>query len=291
MTTEPTNPAEPANPAETGAPAAAPDVADAVYGGPTPPVAPSRRGLPRWAWFLIGGGALVMIAFVVVVAIVVNSVIGAVTANEGADQPVAAPTGEPTETAPPTDGAEPSATPGAGVADGALLAVDDQADFGGAFPIWGYPMQDGWEIVIFDQEGVNQSTNEELDCMFTSSQNKQPAQDLEATDDLSDTLATMEALEQGVLENGTGAELIGDLDSTDFALSTPDGQGRIEFVTSRIDFVDPNLQLNYTNQIAGRAMPQAESFMYVVVTCPTALVDAGDSPFEELRAGLQVLVE
>lgn len=262
-----------------------------------PPVPPKRRGLPGWAWAVIGGGALLLIGIIVVVVIVASTLLGAVSqAGRAGGQPA-----DPTATA--TDDA--SATPeqtdapaspepteaGAGIDDGALIAVDDQADFGGTFPIWGYPMPDGWEITVFDEAGVNQSTNEELDCQFTSSQNKQSAQDLEATDDLSDTLTTIEALEQGVLENGTGAELNGDLGSTDFALSTPDGQGRLEFVTSRIDFMDPNLQMAYTNEIAGRAMPLSESFMYIVVTCPTALVDAGGSPFEDLRAGLQVLVE
>ena len=38
-------------------------------------------------------------------------------------------------------------------------------------------------------------------------------------------------------------------------------------------------------------MPLSESFMYIEVSCPTALVDAGESPFEELRDGLEVLIE
>ena len=42
---------------------------------------------------------------------------------------------------------------------------------------------------------------------------------------------------------------------------------------------------------AGRAMPLSESFMYIEVSCPTALVDAGQSPFEELRGGLEVTTE
>ena len=38
-------------------------------------------------------------------------------------------------------------------------------------------------------------------------------------------------------------------------------------------------------------MPLSESFMYIEVSCPTALVDAGQSPFEELRGGLEVTTE
>jgi len=38
-------------------------------------------------------------------------------------------------------------------------------------------------------------------------------------------------------------------------------------------------------------MPQVEAFMYLVVSCPTALVEAGDSPFDELVAGSAVIFE
>ena len=165
-----------------------------------------------------------------------------------------------------------------------------QVDLGATFPVWGYPFQDGWEVVIFDQQGINQSENAELGCLFTSSQNAQPAGDVNAKDDLTDTIATVDVLEQQLLASGHDAKLVGELGSTDFGINLPDAVERLEFLTTRVDYMNPEAGVGYTNEIAARAMPLAESFMYIVVSCPTTLVEAGNSPFEELRAGLAVVV-
>ena len=252
-----------------------------------------RRGLPGWAWALIAGGAVVFIAVIVVVGLTASAILGAVTrAGDAADQPASpsAPAGTDTpSTSVPT---EPAATTnGADDVARGLISLNEHADLGESFPIWRYPILDGWEITVFDQEGINTTENIDLGCTFTSSQNKQPAQDLDATEDLTDSLATFEVLEDRTLDAHPGAELIGELDTTSFAVAYPGGEADLEFISSRIDYLDEALNVRYTSEIAGRAMPLAESFMYIQVTCPTALVDAGQSPFEELRGGLEVLIE
>jgi len=240
-----------------------------------------RGALRPWMLLPVAGFAALVIAGSVVSGFAVgNGVVDQVNAGRAGSPAVAAPTASATELAAPTE-----------LAAGALITLDEQADIGSTFPIWGYPMQSGWEITIFDQDGINQSENTELGCLFTSSQNKQAAYDLDATNDLSDTLATVDTLEQDLLAAGNDAALIGELGSTDFGINLPGADERLEFLTSRVDYTNPELGVSYTNEIAARAMPLAESFMYVVVSCPTALVEAGGSPFEELRAGLAVIVE
>lgn len=252
-----------------------------------------RRGLPGWAWALIAGGAVLFIAVIVILGLAASAILGAVTrVDDAADQPASpsatADTVTPSTPMPTESAAAPT---GADEATGTLISLNEHADLGETFPIWRYPILDGWEIVVFDQEGINTTQNTELGCTFTSSQNKQPAQDVSATEDLTDSLATFEVLEQRWLDSASDAELIGELDTTSFAVAYPGGQGSLEFISSRIDYLDDATKVRYTSEIAGRAMPLAESFMYIEVSCPTALVDAGQSPFEELRDGLEVLIE
>ena len=255
----------------------------------TPMTVPAARrgGLRPWMWLPVAGFAVLSIAGAVGAGLLLGgSVVDQVNAGRAGvpSLPPEADIAEPTEA--PTSSAESTE-----IVAGALITLDEHVDIGSTFPIWGYPIQTGWEIVTFDQAGINQSENAALDCLFTSSQNKQPAYDLDATDDLSDTLATMDILEQAQLDSGPQAALVGELGSTDFGVNLPGAEERIEFLTTRIDYMEPERGVSYTNEIAVRAMPLAESAMYIVVTCPTALVDAGDSPFEELRAGLAVVVE
>jgi hypothetical protein len=283
------------NDAPAPAPAGGPAVPAAQ---PQPSVRPPRRGLPGWAWALIVGGSVLFLVAVVLLVLAATAILGAVSRAEDAatapQPPVAtatASTPDPADTLTPAEAPTAEAPTGADATPGTLITLDEQADLGSAFPIWRYPIQDGWAITTFDQEGINISENAELGCVFTSSQNKQPAQDVTATDDMTDSLATFEVLETRKLNDHPGAELIGELDTAEFAVAYPGGQGSLEFITSRVDYLDQASKVPSTSQIAGRAMPLAESYMYIEVTCPTALVDAGLSPFDDLRDGLEVLFE
>jgi len=247
-----------------------------------------RGGLRPWMWVPVAGlAALVIAGAVASGSLVGGSVADQVNATRAGLDP-SLPTPPATEPAAPA----PAPTSGADLAGQAgILSLDEQVDLGGTFPVWGYPIQDGWGITVFDEQGINQSENGELGCQLTSSQNVQSAYDVSATDDLTDTLATVDALEQQLLSGGNNATLVGELGFTDFGINLSDAAERIEFLTTRIDYVDPEQGVSYTSEIAARAMPLSESFMYIVVRCPTSLVDAGGSPFEQLRAGLAVIID
>jgi len=254
--------------------------------------APRRRGLPKWAWALIAAGAVVLIGMIVLGAVLVNSVVSAVQNPAGLPTPAAtAPASTDAASPAPSATPAPSTSPAPGGTDGALIGLDEYAELGATPPIWGYPIIDGWEITIFDQAGVNQSLNAELGCQFTSSQNRQPAYDTAATSDRSDTEASTRAIEQQMLGSIDTAEVTGQPGSTDIGVNLADGADRLEFLTTRVDYVNPQVNESYTNEVAVRAMPQVEAFMYLVVSCPTALVEAGDSPFDELVAGSAVIFE
>lgn len=257
----------------------------------TPMTVPAARrgGLRPWMWLPVAGFAVLSIAGAVGAGLLLGgSVVDQV--NAGLAGVPSVPTEAATDIAEPTE-APTSSAESTEIVAGALITLDEHVDIGSTFPIWGYPIQTGWEITTFDQGGINQSKNAALDCMFTSSQNKQPANDLDATDDLSDTLATVDVLEKQILDTGTDAVLVGELGITDFGVNLPGAEERIEFLTTRVDYKNPESGVSYTDEIAVRAMPLAESSMYIVVSCPTALVESGASPFEELRAGLAVVVE
>lgn len=278
----------------TGNPVYAPNPAGPAGAGSPPPKPPRRGGLPGWAWALIGGGALLLIAIIVVIVIVVNSVLGAVSASGRADEPSAAPAPVATETAPADETAAPSATPttkpteAAGTASGSV-SLDEQADLGS--PFWSFPILDGWEIGVFDQEGVNQATNAELGCLFTTSQNRQPPVDTTATDDRTDTEATLEFLTQQMVDSVAEAEVVGGFGSTEVAIGIGDSAGTLEFATSRVEYINPKDGGPYVNELAARVMPLSEAFLYVVVSCPASVVDAGNSPFEAMLDEVAVVFE
>ena len=312
MTTEPTeptaptppnDPADPGTPTTPSAPVAAPVPAAAfapaaatppgppsgpAAAGPTPP--PRRGGLPGWAWALIAGAAVLLVGIVVVAVIVVNSVLGGITSPAVTEEPLAAPTAA--ATAEPAPSATPTGQPSAdGELQSGVTSLDDHVDQGTSVPVWRFPLEDGWEITVFDQQGVNQAQNDELGCLFTSSQNKQPAYDVGATDDRSDTEASIASLTQQMVDSVDEAAVVSPLGSADIALTQAGSEDRIEFATSRVDYVNPQNGQDYTNEIGARAMPQAEALMYYVVSCPSAVVEAGNSPFADLGEALAVVFE
>jgi hypothetical protein len=304
LTNAPIEPTEPVS-ANTGtAPAAAnapytgnsgyapnPAGAGPAGAGSPPPKPPRRGGLPGWAWALIGGGALLLIAFLVVIVIVINSVLGAVSASSRTDDSTAVPAPVATETAPADDSAAPTTKPTdvAGGGSGTVTSLDVQADLGS--PFWSFPILDGWEIGVFDQEGVNQATNAELGCLFTTSQNRQSPVNADATDDRTDTVETLEFLTEQMVNSVDEAEVVGELGSTEVAIGMRDSAEALEFATSRVEYINPDDGGPYVNEVAMRAMPLSEAYLYLVVSCPAEVVDAGDSPFEEMLGEAAVIFE
>jgi hypothetical protein len=296
----PVEPAAPTTPYEPAVPAVPlpPTSVDAgtpgpPTGPPAGPPAPPRKGLPGWAWALIIGAAVVMIAVIVVVVIVVNSVLGAVAGDNSAAEPTAVPTAAGTESAPATEAATPSATPtakptkAADAGSGTAISLDEHVEFG--TPYWQFPIEDGWVMAPYIAEGVSQADNAELGCKFTTNQVTKPAADLAATGDGSDTESALVILEQQFLAEMPTAEVVGSHGSTSIAITMPAGSDGMEFATSRVDYTVSGVDV--ANEFAARAIPQSDAFLYYNVSCPTAVIDAGNSPFEQLTEELAVVFE
>ena len=141
-------------------PQGAPGYAQPQYPAPAhqqaPPAGAPRRGLPVGAWIGIGAGALV---FLLVIGIGATMLVGALLRPTPA--PIVTPLPSPEEDLGDED---PFSDNG-----GELLSLDDTADFA-AGPYWMTPFPDGWEIVTFDVEGVNEFTHTDTGCRFFSYQ-------------------------------------------------------------------------------------------------------------------------
>jgi hypothetical protein len=297
----PVEPAAPTTPYEPAVPAVPlpPTSVDAgtpgpPTGPPTGPPAPPRKGLPGWAWALIIGAAVVMIAVIVVVVIVVNTVLGAVAGDNSAAEPTAVPTSAGTESAPATEAATPSATPtakptkAADAGSGTAISLDEHIDLG--TPFWSFPIEDGWVMRAPSEAGVQQADNAELGCLFTTNQLTMAPFDTAATGDRSDTESGLQSLEQQMLGAADKSEVIPGAGSVEIANFLAGGSETIEFAASRVEYVDAD-DVAYTNDFAARAMPKGEAFLFYNVSCPTAVIDAGNSPFEQLTEKLAVVFE
>jgi hypothetical protein len=138
---------------------------------------------------------------------------------------------------------------------------------------------------------VNQATNADLGYLFTTSQNRQPPVDAAATDDRTDTEATLEFLTQQMVDSVDTAEVVGGFGSTEVAVGLPGSTDTLQFATSRVEYINPNDGSPYVNDVAMRAMPLSEAYLYLVVSCPGTVVDAGDSPFEGMLDEVAVIFE
>lgn len=141
--------------------------------GPTG-VKPPRKGLPVGAWIGIGAGALVLLLVVIIgigMAIMLN--------KPAAPDPLPAP--------PTIDAPEPEAPETPTQLD--FVTLDDPADFTSG-PYWGVPFEDGWDIVRFDEQGVNEFKNVTAGCMFFTYQGYGP-EALKSTDDRGATEETL----------------------------------------------------------------------------------------------------
>ncbi len=256
-------------------------------GAPVPPQGqpvPPKKGLPGWAWALIGVGGVLLIGIIVAVVVGASLFFNRVNPQPPCGEPGAEGCGPPATLSTTDPSTDPTTEP-----DSDFVSINQLADFDGTIPVWGFPVLDDWEITIFDENGINQMVHVSNGCQFTSSQNEQAPLTSGADDDYIDTQLTLESIEQDILDAAQDAEIVSSLGSTEFALDSL-GSGRsIEFLTSSIEYLNLDSNTRYTNEVAVRAMPQANAAMYVLLSCPSDLVNAGDSPFEEIRAELAVI--
>lgn len=238
-------------------------------GGPVPP----KKGLPGWALALIIGGGVLLIGVIVVAVLIFTMVANAAKelADIGQDVTSTSPAEEPT--GPSDSGTNIDSIPLSGA-----------ADFGGP-PIWGAPYLSGWDIKVFDQEGINSFENLTLGCTFTTSQNVQEVDRASSSDETS-TRSLMDVLKNEIFKRSPDAVEAAE-SIVDLSIGVSGSSSTIEFSSLRLDFTASSGE--YTSVIFARSMPQSGSYMYTHLECTRAAIDGADSPLQALTDQLAVV--
>lgn len=268
MTDQTPDNSAPAQPVQPPAPLAPP--AAAAPGGPSGPV-PPKKGMPGWAIGLIIGGAALVILLIVGVVIAVNLIV-----------PKADTTAEPTSS-PITKTEEPAQEPVDPGASSDNVTLDDSALFDGP-PVWSAPILAGWDIVTFDEGGINRFKDSASGCTFMTSQNLQKV-DTSSTSDRSTTQKLATQLQESITSRTTEAEVIYSK-SVDLSKSLAGSGPTIEFATVRVDYsVDSN---NFSSVFFARSMPASGSYMFTQLECMKTIMDSSTSPLDELTSKISV---
>jgi hypothetical protein len=265
--------------------------------GGSPPVPPATRRTPMWVW-----GAGILIGLLVIVLIVVAVIRGDASDISSATSTPSAATSVPpsaedsaepeasTEPAPepgPSDESEP-AEAGAGVDlstlgdENGFIALDTFADFETDIPaIWNFPTPADWDLIVFDQEGQNVISNESLSCMYSSVQNRQPAVDLSGDGDFPDSELSLSTLEAGFrtqFQNATVTRL----DNVDLSWGVAKSPSKMEFLSTRVDYLRADTGEAYSTIVALRATPQMDGVLYVTMNCPSGIFGSEQDPTQEM---------
>ena len=233
--------------------------------GMPPTGAPPRKGLPVGAWIGIGAGALVLL-LIIALGIALPFLLKGPATLEPAPAP-------PTTDAPTEEPETPAQLD--------LVTLDDPSDFS-AGPYWGVPFEDGWDIVRFDEQGVNEFKNVATGCMFFTYQGYGP-EGLTSTDDRGATEETLStALQIGLPWNAATADPEVNPDGTvempvDWAYSVE---------MSRYVALYPTADGNRQRQILLRTFMPNNLALYAEVDCPAT--PEGDKAAQTILDGLAI---
>jgi hypothetical protein len=263
----------------TPKPTVAPGSATPPPAVPTAPPVPPTSGFPRWAWIVLGAGALLLIAFAVIIGVHLGADDTAESDENGS--PTTSSTGAPSSSTAPstepstTDEADAPASSGDSTGN---VGLDDAFVLGTTAPaIWQIPQTDGWEITILDQQGVTEQTNAALGCTFTTVQNRQVPVNLPVTTDRQDTELTVQALQQSFVSQAPDAVIT---DTPGLAIpygATGIYEGDVEFAGFRADYVRNDNGETWSSMFVTRTMPAIEGMMYSVLNCNKETIDADES--------------
>jgi hypothetical protein len=246
---------------------------------PTVPPVPPTSGFPRWAWIVLGAGALLLIAFAVIIGVHLGADDTAESDEDGS--PATSSSAPPSSSTAPstepstTDEADAPASSGDSTGN---VGLDDAFVLGTTAPaIWQIPQTDGWEITILDQQGVTEQTNAALGCTFTTVQNRQVPVNLPVTTDRQDTELTVQALQQSFVSQAPDAVIT---DTPGLAIpygATGIYEGDVEFAGFRADYVRNDNGETWSSMFVTRTMPAIEGMMYSVLNCNKETIDADES--------------
>ena len=230
-----------------------------------PTGAPPRKGLPVGAWIGIGAGALVLL-LIIALGIALPFLLKGPATSEPAPVP---PTTEVPEEEPETP------------AQLDLVTLDDPSEFA-AGPYWAVPFEDGWDIVRFDEQGVNEFKNVATGCMFFTYQGYGP-EGLTATEDRGATEETLStALQIGLPWTAATADPEVNPDGTvempvDWAYSVE---------MSRYVAIYPTADGDRQRQILLRTFMPDNLALYAEVDCPAT--PEGDKAAQSVLDGISI---
>ena len=233
--------------------------------GMPPTGAPPRKGLPVGAWIGIGAGALVLL-LIIALGIALPFMLKGPATPEPAPAP---PTTEVPEEEPETP------------AQLDLVTLDDPSEFA-AGPYWAVPFEDGWDIVRFDEQGVNEFKNVATGCMFFTYQGYGP-EGLTATEDRGATEETLStALQIGLPWTAATADPEVNPDGTvempvDWAYSVE---------MSRYVALYPTADGDHQRQILLRTFMPDNLALYAEVDCPAT--PEGDKAAQSILDGISI---
>lgn len=194
-------------------------------GGPPvgPPAGPPRRGLPVWAWVIIGAVVALFIGLIIAMAVFVSQMFSGI---DTLGQP------EPRVTPPvPTEEYVPEEEPAAGT----LFTLDDKVDFDDAL-FWGVGFDEAWNIEIWDTEGVNQLSDPASGCSLYTYQGFGVPEAEGASSDRDATEQTISvALQMGLPWEATGSPEV-----------KPDGERALKYNFGPDEIEMQQLRAQYT---------------------------------------------
>ncbi|GAB3617228.1 hypothetical protein GCM10027416_17850 [Okibacterium endophyticum] len=221
--------------------------------------------MPGWAWWLIGGGVLILVAVIVVVALVI--------ANLGQ---TAAPLPTPSDSTSETPDATPSPTP-------AGFALDQHAEFD-ADPRLVVSLPAEWDQVT-DDEDLQEWENTETGC-FVDVYNQTDAAAGPADDPEGDLPATEAAVEDD-LETLTEDDPSSTSESGDVVGVESSAGDEVEMMLSRIDFVTDEGEDAFW-LMATRVFVAHDAYLSIGLSCLDSEVEDAEGMFEDLLADVVI---
>lgn len=165
-----------------------------------------------------------------------------------------------------------SSTAAASPSGKGVLALSDDQGVPGT-PYWGVNKLAGWEMTVFDQQGVNQLKNASTGCQLTSYQAKlkdKPTSDAEGSKNLtSNYLLAVKRKAASTKDLGTSTLVIGRGFNRDLA-------NGVEFALGAMDYVGTD-KIERRSVVASRAFTRQGNALQLILTCKPAALSSGDA--------------
>ncbi|WP_026817964.1 hypothetical protein [Arthrobacter castelli] len=166
--------------------------------------------------------------------------------------------------------------------DHGVILLDEAGDFKEAvgFQI---PEMEGWH-----SRGADAIANPASRCTYTVNEFTGESGPEYLSDDGSSTTAKMLArLKKEFARSLPGPESIIEAENVVIPQQSNSAPG-LEFKVARMDYVVPGTATSGTMRIAGRNMPQSDNALWVLLICPTDIVEGGSDPWPDLIANTVV---